>query len=61
MAMKMKKSYQSPKVVSVLFDGANNMCIELGSEPAHEILSNERRTNANNANQDKDVEWGSLW
>ena len=60
--MKMKKSYQSPKVVSVLFDGANNMCIELGTEPASGTpLSNKRRTNVNDNNQDNDVEWGSLW
>lgn len=61
MAMKMKKNYQSPKVVSVLFDSGYNICMGIGQSPAEGTLSNKRRTNVNDNNQDNDVEWGNLW
>ena len=58
----MKKNYQSPKVVSVLFDSGYNICMGVGESPAQGTpLSNKRRTNVNDNNQDNDVEWGSLW
>ena len=60
----MKRIYQKPETVCLKYElekGASGyLCVDLGSEPAGETLTNKRGGQEKISN-DKNVEWGSLW
>jgi hypothetical protein len=60
--MKMKKNYQSPTVFCTVYSESDHLCqIDLGSDPASEVGSNQRKDIDNQQPHNNETEWGNLW